>query len=301
MKVKRKFKYLVLTLVMSMMFSLPVFASETTADVKAKSDVVQRQDGAYNSLRQTLSEVGSGKIVDGKTYSYGTKQYKLDGGGVVIWNEIVQPTGDPINEDVFESLTPGAKQDFLKDYLTVAQACANDKTMANVTDDTVTELTVELQNVSGMGSQLMATLMASTKPDFITANRIYEPFSGPIGTALGLISILIMSLLGLTMALDIAYIVIPAFQLVLDGGDGDGKKGGISGIISQAAKNAVSSRDGGNGGQGGSGNKIALAVYFKYRWLELVVLGVCLLYLVQGQIYSFVAWVLDLVSGFLGF
>ena len=46
---------------------------------------------------------------------------------------------------------------------------------------------------------------------------------------------------------------------------------------------------------------MALGVYFKYRWLELVVLGICLLYLVSGNIYSFVAWVLDLVSGFLGF
>lgn len=293
MKFKRKFKYLVLTLVMSMLFSLPVFASSTDHDASS----------AYDTL---VGALATGKYAN-KNIDYSTgssaKKYKLDGGGYALWGEITTPTSpkDLINEDAFGSLTPSAKQDFLEDYLTLAQAMADDKNCI-VTDDTVTDMSVQLQQKSGMGSQLMATLMANTKPDFITANRIYEPFSGPIGTALGLISILIMALLGLTMALDIAYIVIPAFQLVLDGGgNGEGKKGGISGIISQAAKNAVNSRDGGNGGQGGSGNKIALATYFKYRWIELVVLGICLLYLVQGQIYSFVAWILDLVSGFLGF
>ena len=150
----------------------------------------------------------------------------------------------------------------------------------------------------------MAALMSDTKPDYASANRIYQPFSGLVGTALGLISILIMSLLAVTMALDIAYIVIPSFQLLLDGGDdaGGGQAKGMSRIISQEARSAVKSvSDGGGGGQSGSGNKMAIGQYFKMRWKALIVLGICLLYLVQGQIYSFVAWVIDLVSGFLGF
>ena len=47
--------------------------------------------------------------------------------------------------------------------------------------------------------------------------------------------------------------------------------------------------------------KQALGIYLKRRIFMLILLGICLLYLVQGQIYTFVGWILDLVSGFLGF
>ena len=157
-----------------------------------------------------------------------------------------------------------------------------------------------------MGSQLLASLLSETKPDYAKANQIYKPFSGPIRVILGVISILIMALLGVTMALDLAYIVIPAFQLMMsgEGGDGNGQGAqGISKIISVEARNAVQAAEGGGGagGQNGSGNKMAVGLYFKARWKGLLVLGICLLYLVQGQIYSLVAMIIDLVSGFLGF
>lgn len=158
---------------------------------------------------------------------------------------------------------------------------------------------------SGMGSSMLATLMQQTKPDYVSANRLYEPFSGVVGTILGILAIVIMAALGVTMALDLAYITIPAFQMAMGGSDeqGNGTKGkGIGGIISQEAKSAVKAADGGQGGQSGDGSyKAAVGIYFKYRWKGLVLLGICLLYLVQGQIYSFVAWFIDLFSGFLGF
>lgn len=84
--------------------------------------------------------------------------------------------------------------------------------------------------------------------------------------------------------------------------EGGNKKGGLSGVISKEAKAACKAADGGAGGQGGDGSyKAAVGIYFKYRWKGLVLLGICLLYLVQGQIYSFVGWIIDLFSGFLGF
>ena len=166
-------------------------------------------------------------------------------------------------------------------------------------------MTNVMQQQTGMGASLLASLLQNTKPDYTTANRIYEPFSGVVGTILGIIAILIMSALGITMALDLAYITIPAFQMAMGCSDesGNGTKGkGIGGIISQEAKSAVKAADGGQGGQSGDGSyKAAVGIYFKYRWKGLVLLGICLLYLVQGQIYSFVAWFIDLFSGFLGF
>ena len=51
----------------------------------------------------------------------------------------------------------------------------------------------------------------------------------------------------------------------------------------------------------GGSKKQALGVYLKRRIPMLVLLGICLLYLVSGSIYTLVGYILDLVSGFIGF
>lgn len=248
------------------------------------------------------------------------KQYKRSGGDYYLYTDITLPTdfSHIISETAYSQLTAGAKQEFLKDFITIAYdwEAYHNQTMTTtsggeiITGETVSDLMYELQNVSGAGSQIMAALLSDVKADYATADRIFKPFSGPISTIIGLLCIIMMSLLALTMALDLAYITIPMFRLMLDGEDGGGGGGqggnggsALSKIVSAEAKTAVQTAEGGGGGggQSGSGNKIAVGQYFKMRWKGLLVLGICLLYLVGGHIFSFVAWVIDLVSGFLGF
>ena len=274
---------------------------------------------AYTTLVQTCK---TGKV---ESYKKGTKsitidvtknRYKMSSGGTILytalWASDASTQGNDLFTQDFDNLTSGAKQDFIKDVFTVANAKVDRDdlnvktgTTSMVTAETVTDMTNVMQQQTGMGATLLASLLQNTKPDYVTANRIYEPFSGTVGTILGIIAILIMAALGITMALDLAYITIPAFQMAMGGSEeqGNGTKGkGIGGVISQEAKAAVKAADGGQGGQSGDGSyKAAVGIYFKYRWKGLVLLGICLLYLVQGQIYSFVAWFIDLFSGFLGF
>ena len=281
-----------------------------------------------------LSKV-SGNVSAGYLTGLESKTYNVKDGGYYLYSQITVGdvsenvgNGDVnwiVDDNKFNQLTIGAKQKYLEDLFKVANAVAyatekgtskDGNINAGANTETVQQLYQYLETKDGMGSVLMASILQDTKPDFASANKIYAPFSGIVGTVLGLIAVVIMALLGVTMALDIAYIVIPAVQLALDSGEGGGghvgmggpggggnKGKGLSGLVSQAAKNAVQAAQGGQGaqGQGGDGNKMAVGVYFKYRWLELCVLGICLLYLVSGNIYSFVAWILDLVSGFLGF
>lgn len=273
-----------------------------------------KADGADTSAAEAEAALKTAVYQGSITTSYdmldfATDEFKTEGGGFKLYTSISN-YDNYINADVFSTLKAGEKQKFLKDELQIGNAMVyatenDDPLGGGVTSDTLNGMLQTLQDKSGMGSQLLATLLSETKPDYATANRLYKPFSGVVGTILGVISILIMALLGITMALDIAFIVIPAFQLIMGGDDGgNGKEGSkFSKLISVEARNAVNAAEGGGGagGQDGSGHKMALGIYFKARWKGLVILGICLLYLVQGQIYSFVAWVIDLLSGFLGF
>ena len=268
---------------------------------------------AYADSLHTLASTIEKGIANGEkieNINVSKRRYKKKEGGTIMYTNLFNQgnTDMPINQDALDSLTNGAKSSFLKDMLRVAYAKVKaDKN--NTTDDAVTESTLTdylsiVQSQAVVAGTLLASILSNVKADFIGGNRIFAPFSGPIGTGLGLISILIMALLGLTMALDLAYIVIPPFQMLMGDGTGNGNESGkgfhVSGFISQEARMAVKSAEG--GGQAGSGEyKAAVWTYFKYRWKGLVLLGICLLYLIQGQMYSFVAWFLDLFSGLLGF
>ena len=322
-KTKSRFSLLlVIVMAFTMLFSsLTVFAAGEYTGTKPMGNLI------YTVFQGTYTYRKGGTTID-----MTGKVYKLQGGGTVMYNNVFntsatvggetgitsiirqaekgQATGDNLFGDNFENLKTSSKKAFIGDMLTIANAMAydtdagyNNGKINAVTSDTVNEFIEMLQDQTGMGTALLAELLQNTKPDFVTANRLYEPFSGVVGTILGIISILIMALLGITMALDLAFITIPALRLAL-GADGKGEGGKddaklMSRLISQEARKAVEIAENGDGGGGQGEGKQALGIYFKKRWKGLVLLGVCLLYLIQGQIYSLVGWIIDLLSGFL--
>lgn len=306
-----------LILILSFLVLLTTVLSPLTVQAKGQGGA------AYNELIQTLI---SGTYTSSKTstnYEFSQNNYKMSDGGYAVWYTIwnqdatvTANTGSGSNSllsSTYESLTAGAKQNFLEDAFTLANAMADDTAYkakngmvtgdSEVTDETVSDFLTAIQNCSGMGSTLLASILQNTKPDFVTANRWYKPFSGPVSSVIGLLCILIVALLGLSMALDIFYITIPFVQLALDNNDSDGNNNSrLSKLVSSSARSAVKTQvdGGGSGGQSGSNNKSALATYAKGRWKEMLLLGVCLLYLVSGNIYSLVSQFINLMSGFLG-
>lgn len=280
---KRTFKSVFITLLtLVCMFVLPVMSASA---VEAKSDPTGYMEEYITN--------GGGTTKKGTT----DKTYPKEGGGSYKYSELVD---DGYVNGNFTELTSKGKESLLTDMSTYADAAIESD--RNVTDQTKTTWLTNLQQCNGVGTQLMNSILQNTKPDYATANRIYEPFSGIVGTCLALGAILIMAFLGITMVLDLSYIGIPAFRMMV-GGDDKGGKDGKPKFISWEAVSAVTQAEGGNGGGGqdGSGNKVAVGIYFKKRVIMLIVLGVCLLYLISGQIYTLVSWILDLVSGFLGF
>lgn len=260
--------------------------------------------------REVLNKaVSQGHVGEDTTDSVKDKTYQKEGGGVYKYTDCIDQNTGLVNSK-FTELTEKGKRQLLDDMMGVADKQIEedeDSQGANqVTDETKTNWLNELQACDGVGTQLMASLLQNTKPDYATANRIYEPFSGLVGTILGLGSILIMAFLGITMVLDLSYMCIPAFRMMLsgDGATGNGTGNGSKPkIISYEAVSAVQLAETGSGtsGQQGGTNKLAVGIYFKKRVVMLIVLGICLLYLIQGQIFALVSMILDLVSGFLGF
>lgn len=231
-------------------------------------------------------------------------KFNTDDGKQVGWSELFDPkTGDgsviTINEDNFNRLTSSEKTKFIDDVISESSA------FQKANSDKVSEANLQnwwkrLQSTPGAGTRFMTQILENTKPDFVTANNIYAPFSGPIGTALAIICILICALLGISIAMDIAYITLPMFRIITgDDGQVSGGSNGGSGsvvrshLISANAKNAVKECE--------SQGKQALGFYFKHQAIALILLGICLLYLAQGQLYVLVMMILDLLNGFLGF
>lgn len=300
---KRTFKSVfIMLLTLVCMFVMPVMSA--SADSTGTADAQKRLEQAIEDGKVDPNGA-SGLDVSKNTY-------ELQGGGTIAYGDVVGPPSGVENSTFdkgyvnsnFTKLTSKSQEKLLTDMNSVADGVVEDTGSSNaiVSDQTKTNWLTKLQQCNGVGTQLMNSILQNTKPDYATANRIYEPFSGIVGTCLALGAILIMAFLGITMVLDLSYIGIPAFRMMV-GGDDKGGKDGKPKFISWEAVSAVTQAEGGNGGSGqdGSGNKVAVGIYFKKRVIMLIVLGVCLLYLISGQIYTLVSWILDLVSGFLGF
>ena len=240
------------------------------------------------------------------TYVYGQmsqNKYEVDGGGSLSGSDLFEgsPTdGYDLQEDEFQSLSSSAQTQVVEDIAENSYDAVDSDKAEGVTESTVQNWWKELQTKNGVGSKFMNEILKNTKPDFVTANAIYQPFSGLVGTILGLLAILICALLGIVMAADICYITLPPVRNFVAEDDNSNGKIAKSKIFSHDAIYAVQcAEDTSDGGSGGG--KQALGIYLKRRIFALILLGICLLYLINGQLYTLVGWTLDILRGFLGF
>lgn len=310
--VKLKKLVAVMLAVAALMAQCVVGYANSGVSGSAALDTLTKAAGSKTGGTETqLGTDGKAVTYGGPAWDYSKKTYTCQDGGYKLYEELTsKDVNKPINESALATLTSESKDEFLTDYFNAGQNVLNwvessgNTQNTGITPEVGTMWLQCLQKTNGMGSQLMTTLLAQTKPDYIRANEIYKPFSGLVGTILGIMSVLLMAFLAITMVLDLSYIAIPAFQLFVDG-DGKGGQGGESkkSFISREAIDAVkqAGNNGGQGGQDGGTGKLAVMVYFKKRVLMLMALGICLLYLVSGNIFSFVGWFVDLFSGIVGF
>ena len=276
---------IVMAVMLSLFGSISAFAIDNSQDAQAKRELT-----VY--VQSQLSQ----------------EEYAAEGGGFVKGSDLFTGSateGYDLDESQFNKLDSSAQTELVKDIADKSYEAEEDTTN-NVSEDTVQNWWKELQTKDGAGSKFLNVILENTKPDFVSANAIYKPFSGIIGTVMGIIAVVGMALLGLVMVSDIFYIVIPPVRMLVaddgNGGEPGGGRGGRRGaskIFSDDALYAVRVAE--ESDDAGGSKKQALGVYLKRRVPMLILLGICLLYLVSGQIYTLVGYILDLVSGFLGF
>lgn len=239
-----------------------------------------------------------------------SNEYEMEGGGTIKGSQLLtkNETGQyDIDKQEYKKLNSKGRDAFATDVVDASNEAVENGEKTGVTEETQAKWLKDLQKNPGFGSKVLNQTLKNTGPDFVTANQIYEPFSGFFSTVLGLGAILIMVLLGITIMMDIFYITVPLFRLIagdsggggggMNGSDGGGAKVG-SKLVSHQARNAVEAAEnsGGDGKQ-----KSALGQYMKGKIFELFLVGLALVYLIQGQIYVAVGMFLDLMNGFLGF
>lgn len=270
------------TYIFSLMLLLCLLFSSISVNAETNDNTAE---GAYKTLTSTVGSAISGN------------HYESEGGGYLMGSQLLI-SGDggiyELNEGNFAKLTSKAQSELVSDIASESNKAVGTN---NITEETVQNWWKDLQSKDGVGSKFLSTILENTKPDFVAANAIWKPFAGPVGILLGLIAVMMMSFLGVVMVADLAYIGIPPVRLFVSD-DENGDKIAKSKIFSHDALYAVQKAE--TESDGGS-PKQALGIYLKRRIGMLILLGICLLYLVQGQIYTLVGYILDLLSGFLGF
>jgi hypothetical protein len=269
----------------------------------------KNNSGPQNEQELLNRTVGAGVHSEtGSSYTESGKTYKKEGGGTLTYAELVNSTSGELDSSKYGMLHSSAKSAILADMLECSNFIvdASAKHGINVNKTNQQNWIEKVQNTPGMGSEYMAMFANQAKPDFAGAFSIVAPFNGIIGTAIGAIALLIFALFGLTMVLDLAYIAIPMFRILIDGAEdtaNDGaKKNFVHKVISAEAKSSVLiAEGGGDGGSGKEGKGAAMMHYLKKRAVAMIILGVCMLYLISGQLYTLVGWIIDLAQGLLNF
>ena len=190
-----------------------------------------------------------------------------------------------VNMDEYNKLGAELKQDIMEIALSNIQ---NSDISATNRNKLYNFISKEDETTSSLVRQLSDDVNA----DFASAYSTFKPFSGWVGWILGLFTLVIFMLLAVTIVIDIAYITVPGFQILLSSSTKEQKPKFVSREADYAVKEADTKTT-------GNSYTSPLSVYFQAKSKQLVVLAICILYLVSGQIYTLVAWFIDSFSGLL--
>lgn len=157
----------------------------------------------------------------------------------------------------------------------------------------IDKLTAKDSDVSRM---MIPLVMDSTNADLFTALKWLSPILPIVRIIFGIGAIIITLFLILSTIADLCFIGLPLFREGLNN-NAEGKGGKVP-FISSDAVSVIKETESSSDSSGGYKN--AYLVYFKRRALTYIILSICLLYLVLGELSGLISWLLSLGDGIVG-
>jgi hypothetical protein len=149
---------------------------------------------------------------------------------------------------------------------------------------------------SDVSRMLIPLVMSSTSADLYTAMKWVSPFLPILRLVFGIGAFCIFIFLMGSTIVDLAFIGLPiARESLQNKGE---QKGGKVPFVSSDAMSVIKETESALDSSGGYKN--AYLIYFKRRALTYIILSVCVLYLVVGELGGLIGWLLSLGSGVVG-
>lgn len=254
-KNRKKLVLVVLMLLQIFIISIPVFADTTSVD----SVVELSKNSSEINVIVAHSNMASNGV---KVLSYNAKE------GVLAFSN-----------KKYATLEVDVKQNFMQTALNATRKSHLGKQVKN-------KMYNFIADQDSTVSSAVKYLQSDVTADFAEAKLWFAPFSGPISTILGLLCIFIFVFMGGSIAFDLAYLVLPGFQLILERGEEHRRPFGVSNSAWKTNKQVEDEKC----------QEGVLSIYLKKRIPEIFIIAICLGYLISGKIYSLMVYFIDAFS-----
>lgn len=162
---------------------------------------------------------------------------------------------------------------------------------SSLTLDTQQDIVNQIQESNtDVAAVMIPLIFGDSKADLFTAYKWLFPFIQMLRIVFGIGSIIIILLLIGSTIIDMVYIGLPVWRVQQEE-KGQGKH--PFGVSYEALKTVKEVEK--NLGEGSYQN--AYIIYFKRRALTYIILSICLLYLIVGELGGLISWILGLASG----
>lgn len=197
----------------------------------------------------------------------------------------VNGTKITFNQGAFEQATDKSRKKAVEAFVDrLSKSEVSDQTQQNI-----------FESMSNSDRQIQAMMIPlifdSTSADLYTAMKWVTPLLGILRVVLGVGAIILVVLILGSTLMDCIYIGIPMARGNKDGGNSNDKPFGVSYDAISVVKEVESSLD------GNSKYKNGYIIYLRRRAITYFVLGLCLLYLIVGELGGLMAWLMSLGSG----
>lgn len=265
---------------------IPLFSMVLKADngsgaiitIDATNKDVNAIEGCIRSIneemiKQEVGNAGSGTMING-SFVMDTETAEA-----IHLERIGSICNISINNKVYNSLDMKDKQRFMKIALNGVQ---NSSISVVNRNKIYTFIADSDTKISGLVRQLSEDVSV----DMPAAYAWFQPFSGPLGVFLGVLTIAIFALLGISIVVDISFLTIPGVQWVLIRRCSENSKPPFISIEAWTAYQEALQTHG-----------QVLTIFFKKKSGQMIVLGICVLYLVSGNLFALVAKIVDYFQG----